>query len=76
MSASGVVMLSQAPQSGPCTLCERCDALHVPDEPAGLDHDGVVCAAHSLRDLRTRHVHRLLHALPIMRAKLWGLHNA
>ena len=48
----------------PCTLRERCDALHVPDEPAGLDHDGVVCAAHSLRDLRTWHVHHLLHALP------------
>ena len=46
------LMSRQTPLQG-STLCERCDALHVPDEPACLHHDGVICAANSLRDLRT-----------------------
>lgn len=30
------------------TLCQGCHALHSADETAGLHHDWVVCASHSL----------------------------
>ena len=37
---------------GVCTLRQGGDALHVPDQAPCLHHDGVICAADALGDLR------------------------